>query len=476
MFVDRNRELACLDEAWKLRPCLVVVYGRRRVGKTRLVLEWLRSRGLPGAYYHAVPGSHDVNLAGLAKALEAQLGLRGFSRARYEGLDVLLELASRQCSEMVVVIDEFTYWVRSEPRVVGELQRFVDHHLGETRMLLILVGSLVGVMARTVVGGGAPLYGRARLRLHVTPLEPWHVAELHPWLPLEDTVRVYGLFGGIPYYHSMIQPSWSLHDVLEKLVLSPYSPLRDEVLFILRDELRNIAPYYSILRAVAQGYNTISQISDATGIPRSHLPRYIRVLELLGMIEHVRPLEARKGWYRVKDPIARTWFRIVEPLLPLIESQDTARALSEARQKLETLMGEVFEDVARAYVAWLASRREISYTRIGRYSYRGIDIDLVAVDDRERVVHLFEVKWSRIDHREAVRIARRLLAKHEETPYRDYTPVAHIIVRSYEGPPPEEARIHTLHDMPFPSRVKPGQREAKHNRGYSSNHARGVRG
>ncbi len=457
MFVDRELELGLLDKAYNSRPLLVVVYGRRRVGKTRLVLEWVRRMGVDYVYYHAVPAAHEVNLRGLGGSIARDLGLGVFERARFEGLDVLLEALARVRGDVVVVLDEFTYWVRGEPRVVGELQRFVDHVLPSTRMLVIVVGSLLGVMLRGVLGGGAPLYGRARVHLRVEPLKPWYVTVFHPWLRLEDAVRVYGLFGGIPYYHSMILEGESLEDIVERLVVSPHTPLRDELLFMLRDELQNPAPYYSVLEAVARGYTRLSEIAGYTGIPVQHLPRYLSTLELLGLVERVTPLGSKRGWYRVRDPIARTWFRIVEPLIPLIESGSTRRAVSHALEALEMLMGEVFEEVAVEYVKHLASVGRLSYTGIGRWARRGVEIDLLAVDEENRVVHAFEVKWAELSGAEARRLARRLEAKLLETPYRDWSHRLHIICRSYQGEPPDGVAVHTLQDMPFKREKSPQQ-------------------
>ncbi len=448
-FVDREEELRALDECFSARPCLAVVYGRRRAGKTRLVLEWLGRLGAPSVYYHAVPAGHEVNLSGLASSISQQMGLGVFERIRFETLDVLLETLASMKPDSIVVIDEFTYWVRGEPRVTGELQRFVDHTLPSTRMTLVLVGSLVGVMMGSVLGSGSPLYGRARLKMRVEPLKPWYVTLLHPRLGLEDAVRVYGLFGGIPYYHAMVEEGWGLREVLERLVVSPYTPLKDELIFLLRDEFQNPAPYYSILEALAAGKTRVSEISQYTGIPVQHLPRYLSTLEMLGFAERVVPLGSKRGWWRLRDPIARTWFRIVKPLQPLIEAGRVEEAVEKARELLERMMGEVFEEIAYEYVRWMASTGRLRYTRLGRWARRGTEIDMLAVDEEARTVHAFEVKWGVIDEREAERIARRLEAKLSETPYRDWEHKLHVITRRLEGEPPPGVKVHTLNDMPF---------------------------
>ena len=453
-FIDREKELRLLRKAYGERPGLVVVYGRRRAGKTRLVVEWLQGLRGPKVYYHAVPASHEVNLRGLAQAISSQLGLRVFEKTSFETLDALLEMLSEMRRNTVVVIDEITYWIRGSPRVVGELQRFVDHILPGTGMQIVVVGSLIGVMTSSVLGGSAPLYGRASLRLRVEPLEPWHTPLFHPWLSLEDALRVYGLFGGIPYYHSLVPLNAGLDQVLREVVLSPSSPLRDEVFFLLRDELRNPAPYLSILEAIASGKTRASEIAQYTGIPVQHLPRYLSVLEMLGLVERTKPLGSKRGWYRLRDYAAKTWFTIIRPLEHLQGAEPDEEMVRKAREILEKNMGEVWEDIAHKYVKWLRAVGRIRYTKMGRWLRKGVEIDIIAVDEETRTVHAFEVKWSDLSAQQAKRIAKKLGAKIGQTPYADWEAEIHIIARN--APRIEEATIHTIRDMPF---KKPGAKQ-----------------
>ncbi len=458
VFVDRAAELEALESAWELRPALIVVYGRRRVGKTALVLEWARRmrRRATIIYYHATMASHEVNLRDMARAVE-EAGVEGFSKPTYPSLDALLETLSYRVGDAAIVIDEFTYWVRSEPRVASELQRFTDNTLPRTKLLIVLVGSLVGVMYRAVIGGGAPLYGRARLRLRVRPLKPWYTPLLHPRLTLEDAVRVYALLGGVPYYHALARPEWSLREIIEKLLASRLSPLKDEPWFLLREEFRDPHAYFSILEAIAEGHQTPGKIAEYTGIPRHHVTRYLHVLEELEFVERIVPLGRRRGWYTIRDPLLRTWFRLIRPNLERIEAGLAEEATRVIMDKLDVYTAEVFEaDVAREYVRWLASQGRIRASRVTRYTHKDIDIDIVAVDEESKTLHAFEVKWANLDHREAERIARSLRRRLEEAAEKlGYKPgKAVVIARSAETRSTPDAEIHTLRDMPF---EKPGQ-------------------
>ncbi len=449
VFVDREVELKLLDRAWRERPGFLVLYGRRRTGKTRLVLEWCRRSGNPFVYYHATPAKHEVNLRELARAVEEQLMVKGFSKIRYSTIDSLLENLSYRVRDAVIVLDEYTYWARSSPEVSGELQRFIDHSLGDTGFLVIVVGSLVGVMYREVLGGGAPLYGRARYKVKLGELDPWYIPLFYSDKSLEDTVRLYSLLGGTPYYHQIASRiNGTVSKIVVELFLEDHAPLRDEVIFLLREEFREPTVYYSILKAVARGANTVSKISDYTGIHRQHLPKYLAILRDLGFICYEKPLFSKKGYYYVKDKVMNTWFSLIEPLISQSARLPPSKVDEKIRKGVEEITGKVFEEVALKYIEYLARENRISYDEIGRFIHKGVEIDIVAINHRRKQVHLFEVKWSDIDSVEAERIARSLYRKALNIPL-EYEYKAHIIARSYQGKPLDNAIIHTLKDMPF---------------------------
>ncbi len=449
LFVDREKELEVLDRAWSEKPVFIVVYGRRRTGKTRLVLEWCRRRNIPSIYYHAVPARHEVNLRGLARAVEEQLSLKGFSRLRYDSLDSLLENLSYRQRESLIVIDEFTYWVRGSPSVVGELQKFIDHYLAETGFAIIVVGSLVGVMYREVLSGGAPLYGRARYRIRLGELEPWYIPLFYKDRGLEDIIRLYSLLGGVPYYHQIAKGiSGEAVDIVLELFLKDNAPLRDEALFLLREEFREPSVYYSVLQAIARGANTISRISDYTGIHRQHLPKYISILRDLGFVKYEKPLFTKKGYYRISDKILNTWFKLVEPLISQAIRLPVKRIREKTSKAIEEITGEVFEEIALKYVEYLASQNKIAFDEIGKFIHKGVEVDIVAIDHKNKMVHLFEVKWSKTSSIEALRIMRKLQRKAANIPL-DYDYRIHLITREYSGEKIGGIEIHTLNNMPF---------------------------
>jgi AAA+ ATPase superfamily predicted ATPase len=444
-FIDRQDELRILDSIWSSgKPGFVVVYGRRRIGKTRLLVEWARDK--PHVYVQCLSANDEVNLARISTAAAEQLGIKEFRNTRFRGLDDLLMLLSRVVKgRLIIILDEFTYWARRSGRMLGELQYFIDHQLPRTGFLLVVSGSLVGVVHRDILGYGSPLYGRRTAALRVGELKPWHVKEFLRVKDKADRVRVYALVGGLPYYLSYIYGSRSLREVLVRLFGTRISPIYDEPIMLFREEFRNPETYYSIVYAIAHGYNRLSQIADYTGIPRTHLPKYLRLLSTLGYIEYVVPLFTRKGWYRVRDPIMRTWFMLLEPRLHMAETGRYEELINSILGSIDAFTGPVFEEIAKQYIlenadpSWLGSR-----TRVGRYLHRGVEIDLVVLSEERRRALAYEFKWSDLDEREARRIHAKLWEKIRQTPLRNYSVETYIVARKA----PLLNHVITLDEMP----------------------------
>ncbi len=445
-FIDRVDEIKLLEDIWNTgRPGFVIIYGRRRIGKTRLLMEWIKDK--PHVYVQCLPASDEVNLSRISKAVTDQLGIDGFDRVRFTGLDTLLEhLARIHDKRLIIVLDEFTYWVRRSSRVLGELQYFVDHVLQNTKYIIVVSGSLVGVMYRDVLGSGSPLYGRRTASLKIEELSPWYIKEFLNVEDKADRVRIYSLVGGLPYYLAYIYGSRSLREVVEKLFGSKYSPIYDEPHLLFREEFRNPETYYSIVSAIAYGYNRLSSISDYTGIPKTHLPKYLKILVDLGYIEYVKPLFSRKGWYRVKDPILRVWFKLIEPKIHLVEAGYFDKVIEYILEEIDVFTSEVYEEIVYRYILEKhLSRLNTPDTVIGRYVYKGIEIDLVILSRNMKKALIYEIKWSDLDYRELKKEQYRLIKKIEKTPLRNYSTEIYIVARNS----PRRKNVITIKDIPI---------------------------
>ena len=434
-FVDREEELEALDRAWASRPGLAIVYGRRRIGKTRLLREWIDRlpRGTPTIYYMAHLASHEYNLARLAGRLAEALDQPALAKARVPGLQDLLALALRG-REALLVIDEFTYWARAEPRVVSEMQEVVDHLLPQTRSLIVLTGSLVGVVERQILGGGSPLYARSLARLRLAPLPPKRAHPLLPRMTPEERIATYALLGGIPHYLCLAQGHSDHREVFWDLFLPPHAPLRHEAELLLREEFREPTVYSTILRAIAQGYTTPARVSQATGIPLPHLSSYLSTLEALGYVGREVPLFRKKGTLYIKDPLLRTWASLVEPFQELIELGRAEAAYARALERLPQLVAGEWERLIAMHLLEKYSRE--GYTEAGKLVHRGEEIDVALLDPQGRRAIVAEAKWGSYTVNDVERITRRLLSKaHRLLPRGFRVERAYVAVRRVEGQP-----------------------------------------
>ncbi len=431
-FTDRNKELHALEQAYENRPGLVVVYGRRRVGKTRLIAEWLaRLAGKKHVYYLAHLSSHDHNLELFAERAAQQLGDPVLARTRPRNLATLITLIERGGAE-VIVIDEFTYWVRSSPRVLSELQEYIDLYLGESNVLLIVSGSLVGVMEKSVLGGGSPLYARASTRLRLGELPYKYVQRIVPGLSSSDRVRLYALVGGIPFYLCMARRANSVVDIVEGLLVSPGAPLLYEKDLLLREELRDPHSYNAILSALAKGYDTPSKISQVTGIEPAHIHKYLSVLEYLGFVEKRTPLFKKKGKYTIRDPVLRTWYSLVEPVLELIEIGVFEKAIAYILSRLDSFTSPVWESIARQHLLSLYAGK--GFTLPGFLEHKGVEVDIVVLNTRDRQAVIGEAKWGRLSRREAERIRNEAFRKAAQLLPREYSIVdTYVAAREAEN-------------------------------------------
>ncbi len=402
LFVDREAELGLLEEAYRSgRPELLVVYGRRRLGKTFLIRRFLRDHR--GLYLVANYSERGLALLDLSRQAAAELGIR----ARFEWLSDLLLLASRLLGDRpLIVIDEFQRL--GGTGLLSELQSFWDQRAHELNPMIVLVGSGVGVVERVALSYDSPLYGRVTrvLRLRGFGYREARVF-MEGWAP-EDRVRGYSVFGGTPHYLALIDDSDTLEENILRLVLEPSGPLHEEPLVILWAETREHDRYAAILEAIASGRTRLTEIADYTGIPREHLPKYLSVLEEgLGLVERTHPLgmEGKPKYtrYRVTDYFFDFWFSEIHPNRGLIEL-DPRSALRRIKARLDERAGRAWESIAAEHMMLLRQRGELSFDRLGGWWWKNTEIDLVAVDEASSTVYFVECKWGEADQHTLARL------------------------------------------------------------------------
>ncbi len=428
-FIDREAELHALQEVLDSSSMeLVVVYGRRRIGKTRLILEALRGREY--VYYLAVESG---NLERFRRAASRLVPEARYARADWEAL--LHFLRGR-----VIVIDEFPNLVREDKSVLSVLQRAIDTDLAGTSTKLLLVGSSVSMMKNLVLSYTSPLYGRRTAQLRVGPLPFRSIRGFFPGVAPRELVEIYGFAGGVPFYLEKIEaPFW---EWLARELADPKSFLREEGDFLLRYEFEEVGTYKRILEAIASGRTRLGEIKSYVG--KSSITEYLRNLIELELVEYVKPVTGgRRGVYLIADEFTRFWYRYIYPYLTEIELG--VYTIDAIRRTYDSYLGLTYEKIALQHVAELIRRGELpKVERLGKWWSKGEEIDIVGLRGRELGVFV-EVKWGDLTARDARRVYEALVAKSSRIDVGERVYV--LVCRSFEGRAPEGLRVYTLEDI-----------------------------
>jgi AAA+ ATPase superfamily predicted ATPase len=447
IFVDREEELRVLREALSsARAELVLLYGRRRIGKTFLVSRLLRE--VDGIYLCVNHEERDLALRDLVEQFLSQVSLPVKpSVSSFRELFKLLAISGRR----LIVIDEFQRLLRAGG--ITELQHLWDLELSRSGTVLVLSGSAVGVAERIGLSHASPLFGRFT---RVIRLEEFSYSVARAFTPSyseEDKVRTYSVFGGVPGYLSLLKPTKNLLENITSLVLGPGAPLREEPLTALRLELRNPSRYIEVLRAVAMGATQFGEIADKAGLRVTELPKYLRILEEdLRLVERRYPLleegSRRRARYYVRDHFTSFWFNAVYPNRPLLELGMYREVAGRVPEVVERLASAVFEKVAMEHFATLAKSGEVSFTRMGKWWSGETEIDFIAIDEKSNTAYFAEVKWT--NERVHRKVLYRLMEKAAEFPWREKDRKEVYVVYSRSGftfEPEEGLRLYTLADL-----------------------------
>jgi AAA+ ATPase superfamily predicted ATPase len=400
-FVNRTSELTFLNK-YHDQPGFqfIPLYGRRRVGKTRLVQEFVRDKR--AIYFLADSVTEGEQLRNLGTeigeffddAILAESGFRDWQQFfRYLGDRAV-------CERLVMVIDEFPYLVNSNKGISSIFQKGIDTHLKESNVMLILLGSSIGMMEEEVLYYKAPLYGRRTASLEVREMPFSALAEFFPGADMKQRLEIYGVFGSIPAYIERFDASGTIQDAIANLVLDRGSFLYNEVEFLLREELREPRNYFVILRAIAQGKRKMAEIVNDTGIEKAHLARYLDILRSLRFVDKEIPItekypdKSRLGLYRLHDRFFSFWFKYVFPHRSRLEIGNTGYLLDKITETFDQHLSFVYEDVCRERCLELLQSGEMSFSTIGRWWQKNEEIDLVALDEESNIIWFGECKWS----------------------------------------------------------------------------------
>jgi len=426
-FIGRERQIQLLADAWEApRSGFIPIYGRRRVGKSELILHFLRGklRGEPALYYlgkKAPAGLQIREFLEMASAVLDEPLLASYPATGWgDALDVVLERRPAG-GKLVLAFDEFQWIVEASPELPSLLQERWDRrwqHSGD--VLLILCGSYVGFMEREVLGRRSPLFGRRTAQILLRPFDYREAALFHPRYSTVDQARTYFLCGGIPYYLHAFSDRRSFEMNLVSELLDEHAALHHEPDFLLREELREVESYYAVLLAIAGGQTTVREIASTSGIAPGSLPYYLKQLIELGYVARRYPLTSgaknpRQVRYDLDDPLLRFWFRFVFPEQSQMTRLGPEKAFRHLVQpRLDAYFGHCFERLCREALPSIYDREGVEAAfEVGEYWSKTTQIDVVGLR-QDGWTDLGECKWGTV--RSAAAVERKLDDKAKDYP------------------------------------------------------------
>jgi AAA+ ATPase superfamily predicted ATPase len=348
-FIDREDELSRLLALSKRRDGgLAVVTGRRRVGKTRLLVEWVERSG--GVYFVADQSASEVQRRYLTQALAAKLrGLDGVTFADWRSL--LAGVAERAIDAKwtgPLVLDEIPYLVLQAPELPSVLQHFIDHDAKRARLVVAIAGSSQRMMQGLAMSASSPLFGRARESFSLGPLPPAYVGDV---FGTQGLVEEWTAWGGIPRYWELASDEHgTIAARIDRLVLDPLGPLHREPDHILLEEVPSALEVRPVLDALGAGVHRISEIAGRLGRPTTSLARPVDRLVGMGLATREVPFEetsSKRVLYRIADPFFRMWFRVVAPNRGPLATMSRVSRKALLAKHWPGLLGQAWEELCR---------------------------------------------------------------------------------------------------------------------------------
>ena len=415
-FIDRETERALLEEEWrKDGGRLIILYGRRRIGKTRLVTEFIR--GKEGILHFAEDTAPQIQIRRLQEEVARFFSDPLLATLEITTWDQLFTYLARipLAGRRYLVIDEFTYLIKNDPAVLSALQKAWDTALAGSNWCILLSGSMLGLMTDSALSYTSPLYGRRTRDMLLGPLQFCDARTFLPSFSFRDALKAHLTIGGIPEYLLKAGDHPDYATFVEREFFNRYGYFYREPYFLLSQEFRELKTYQAILNAIAVGNTAPATIAQFCGMDPRHLYPYLEAMTRLGIIEKELPLfgSRRRGLYRIKDCIFDFWYNFVFSHRQAIETENH----SVDAVDMNPYFGKQFEVFVRNE---FARKVFLGYTT-GRWWYRGEEIDLIAVRESDASIVFGECKWGSLTEREARGVLTRLSQKAEHVRHDTYT-------------------------------------------------------
>jgi hypothetical protein len=436
-FIGRTNELLLLEEHYaSKRGELFVVYGRRRVGKTEMLAQFCKDK--PAIYFTASQVKIEDNLSQFVHLIKQFFNDPALDYVQFPDIEAVLFYLAEKAKQkrLVVVLDEFQYWITNDQSVPSLLQRFWDKVGKTSNLMLILCGSSISMMMDYVLAEKAPLYGRRTGQCELKPFDYRTAGKFFPNWSAKDKLICYGILGGMPAYLAQFDPDLSLAKNIQQKILRKGTFLSEEVDFVLQTELRDVKIYASLLRAIAGGNTTLKDLTSKLNLDARAISTYLSNLQSLYLIRREASMterameKSRKGRYFLQDNFVNFWFRFIEPNITLLEiNQGDALFQQIIAPQLDLYMGKIFETICQQFILYYGQEVKLPLVkRIGQVWGKDFDIDVVA-ENIDGSFTFGECKWSTA--RIGQQVTQQLLERVSNLPLK--AKAEHLVLFSRSG-------------------------------------------
>lgn len=440
-FVNRHAELGFLEKEYRRDgSSLVILYGRRRVGKTALIVEFIKNR--PAVYFLATEENETQNRIAFFHTVAEQTGNHSLLQKGADSWEQIFRIWLEQAfgEKKLLVIDEFQYLGTANRAFPSVFQKIWDLMLKDQNVMVILCGSLISMMESQTLAYASPLYGRrtGQIRLRQIPFRYYH--EFFPEKSEKELIGYYAVTGGVPKYIELFHDSTDVYAAIEQNVLAKNSFLYDEPHFLLQREVCEVGSYFSIIKTIAAGNRKLSGIAAVLELKQAELAGYLHTLISLDILEREVPVteenpeKSKKGLYRLRDNFILFWFRFVFPNLSYIESGHAELAMKKIRANLiDAHVAFVYEDICMEKMWELNSEGvwDFTFDKAGRWWDSHTEIDLVATETDGCHIIFGECKYWK--HKAGMDVLRGLEQKARQVEWKNGRRKEHFILFAVNG-------------------------------------------
>ncbi len=394
MFINREKELKLLMSEYKSNDFrFTVIYGRRRVGKTTLIKEYIKNK--PSIYFLSTLENINISINRFKDLVANYFEDSFLKEIDISSFKQLFEYISNKNfnQKLIIIIDEFQYLSKQNSSIPSQFQYIVDEFLQNKNIHLILCGSIISMMYEQTLSYNSPLYGRRTSAIRLEAISFEYINEFFPNKTKKELIELYAVFYGVPKYLLTALDDKDIFTVIKNSILNKDSYLYNEPLFILQNEVNEPVTYFSILEVIANGEHKIGNIASKLNKNVYNITSFISKLIDLDLIykevpiTEKNPQKSKKGLYFIKDNFFRFWFRYVLPNKSLLEIEEYEYVLSEIKESFSEFVSKVYEDLAIRYL-----KKKYPLLKCGRWWDKNSEID--AVGTTKDYLIIAECKYS----------------------------------------------------------------------------------